>query len=304
MVKKHIEHRGGSKGGSKSGGILVSAPIQKQVLAMLTSDEPLTIKQIANRRQTSVRAVNLIVEKLKNKGLLTGSSYRGFQTGAHCNSRGVPNLSLHAQRFTIGVKAFTTAYAEQQYMGKMGNKGFYYRGQCVKFRSGIVEIYSTRHFKARTGNDVLAKQCLYWNTFIDGLQSKYGLVLDLSEIKEVYAEVAMLNNGIALRQNKLNDRIFYYDDEGKLWLKTDKSFRGNDLEFVGTESTTALGDAERFERHLRDWRDPECASPLMFQRVITDVVKVLSNQQQQSLNIPENIEDIKRKHKELPSYFG
>jgi hypothetical protein len=303
-------NHGGLMGGLKSGGSSPISTAQKEILAMLTGDSPLTIPQIAQRRQTSIQAVYKVVWKLKKQGLLEGGSFRGFKSGADLRSRGVEKWSLHAQRFIIPIVDFTTQYAQQQYLARIGNSGVSFRGNTIKLRRDSIEIYSTTHFRGSTLDNCEGASGNHWNFFIEALQGKYGVSLDRNNIRETYCEIAMLENGIAHRQNVAKDRIWYFDPEThRLWLKTDKSFKGNDLEFMGK---TARGDARLFEPHLRDWRNPICPTPMQMYDFLNGFLQLENMKQQreyatqqQSLNNPEHIEDIKKQHKrDLPSYFG
>jgi len=275
-------------------------PVQKKVLELLTNDTSLTIRQIASRRKTTPKAVYNIITKLRKKGVLKGSSFRGFNLGAPCNCMGVQSYDLHAQRFVVEILGFVSVFSQQQYFGKVSNCGVSFRGQTVKLRSKVVEIYSVRRFKGSSLNVCEEASCNYWNVFLEGLQNKYGVVLmkrGFDNIRESYCEVAMLRNGIAYNQNVLRDRIYYFDENtGKLWLQTDKSFRGDDLEFMGK---SAKSSARLFEPHLTCWKDPNQATPKELQTMVAGLINIFTQQQNLNSNVVT-----KKKDRDLPSYFG
>lgn len=312
-MTENDENIGGSKpitaGGSKRGSKSYVGRVQKEILELLTGDNPLTIRQIAERRMTTIRAVNKIRNILQQKGLLAGDSYRGFQT--EHTAPAPPTRNLHGQRFKIGIISFVTAYAEQQYREKIGNKGVLFIGNTIKLRREVIEVYSQARFNGQTQADCDRDACLYWRRYFDALESKYGVVVvkqGYSNILETYCHISLLENGIAHRQNVLRDRIYYFDENtGKLWLETDRSFNGNDLEFVGTPADTRR-DSALFEKHLRDWRNPNQATPSQLQKMQADMIHMHmleAQQRQQQFQEQEHLEDIKKKHpKDLPSYFG
>jgi hypothetical protein len=317
MIKNNEENpqkEGGRQGGRQSGCFLDNCPAQKAMLDLLCGEEGLSVPQLCSRLKINRSRGYEIIKSLKKKGLLEGGSFRGFRggvdKGADLRSRGVDKWSLHAQRFIIPIVDFTTQYAQQQYLARIGNSGVSFRGNTIKLRRDSIEIYSTTHFRGSTLDNCEGASGNHWNFFIEALQGKYGVSLDRNNIRETYCEIAMLENGIAHRQNVAKDRIWYFDPEThRLWLKTDKSFKGNDLEFMGK---TARGDARLFEPHLRDWRNPICPTPMQMYDFLNGFLQLENMKQQreyatqqQSLNNPEHIEDIKKQHKrDLPSYFG
>jgi len=307
---------GGSMGGSMSGSGVPSGKAQKEVLAMLLGDEPITIPQIAYSRQTTVRAVYNIIQKLREQGFLQGSSFNGWEQGAGYMSTGVQSVSnsdlhflcrLHAQRFIAKIIDFSNGYTKQKYLQKIGNKGIDFQGNTIKLRSNCIEVYSNTSFKDTSVESCDQQALSYWANWFVALQGKLGLLLlkpGRYPIRETYNHLALMNNGFAYDQNRRQERIMFFDQEtGKLWLQTDRSFRIPELE---CEGNTAREDCTLLQKHFEDMRNP--TTPLLSEmhKLVAEIVhlEVLRTQNQQPLYSPEHIADVKHQHRELPSYFG
>lgn len=313
----------GYNGAIKSGGIVPKGRVQQEVLELLTGNEALTIKQVANRRGTHLQAVYDVVRKLKKQGFLEGTSFRGYNNLHTAGAPAPKKLDYHAQRFVIGIIDFVTSYARQTYYQHLtGNKGLVFKGNTLKLRSDCIEIYSQMRFKATTTEECEETSNKYWTSYFEALQGKYGAIIvkpGHTNIKMTYCHIAMLENGIAHHHNTIRDRIMYTDpDTGKIWLVTDKSFKGNDLEFHGL---SAISDSKAFEPHLRDWRNPNQATPSQMQgystTLLRDVVPPIAQlvqihsqeikQLQQTVGLQplqSSAQAESKKDKELPSYFG
>jgi hypothetical protein len=303
-------HEVATMGATKSGGDLPHGKVQKEVMEMLTGDNPMTVPQIACSRKTTIWAVYDTIRKLKQKGYIIGSAFRGYEKGSRVNVLGATihpiTHCLHAQRFIAKLINFDNGYAKQQYMQKLGNNGITFHGNTIKLRRNCIEIYSLQRFKGTSDEDCDKKALSYWETYLEALQGKYGAILLKSgeyPITEVYCHIALEQNGIAYNQNMKHDRIMYFDaTTRKLWLSTDRSFKGFDLE---VEGVFARKDSQLLHKHLEDMRNPSTPSLTEIYKLVVEVVKLEAiRTQNMPMFAPEHIEDTKKKHRELPSYFG
>jgi len=228
-----------------SGGKLTKT--QKEILILLTQ-EFLTVKQIANRRQTSQEAVYQQIRKLKKLGILN-NQYKVLDKTLPTTQE--TSIRLHGEEYNIKVLWRTDKYKEL--VGKVINID----GNTVKIHRDTINIFSNYSFYGSTAQKCDVKAMKYWTRFIRRLESDFKVILlknRSQNIKRVAQHYADEVNGIAVSAHKENRRIrLYATEDGKLWFETDKSYS---IEGETRHKETASEDMDEVvSRMMNDWRD-------------------------------------------------
>lgn len=221
---------------------------EKEILNLLT-DEFLTTKKIAIRRKTSVRAVQKIIKKLKEKGAYNiGSQKVRFIEGTS-----EPNgIRLHAEQWLIKIIEKNNNYKE-----KIG-KSILIDNNTIRIHRDCISIYSNTYFY---GNDVwsaTAKSINYWNSLITKLEWELKIILikpRKQNIERVRAEYAQIRNGLAIKCEKEAEKIkIRTREDGKIWFEIDNSFNLREAETKHPETAERdmQGVVEPFFNDLRD----------------------------------------------------
>jgi len=256
-------------------------PTQKEVLDLIT-EEYKTPKQIAFMRGTTVRAVNKIIQKLRQKGALTYVNQKGCAEGGvppHGQEPGgtffAPKkplkrmIRLHGQQFKISLKSLSTRYKNQ--MQKANT--FYLDNNCIKLWSKTLEIYSNHDFIADNADKAFSISMQYWRKFFYKLENLLQIPILKGGFKIVKEHYAEIDNEMAKEANRKRQRIeVKATEDNKTWLQTDNSFKNNELEFV--HPITAKLDAIEVLKHFNDIRDNK---PPVLSKIYADMKEGLTN---------------------------
>jgi len=236
---------------------------QNEVLQLLK--EGLTIKAISNRRQTSIQATYKIIKKLKNKGLLLGTSGRGLILNSTSPPAKKSLIRLHGQEFNIKFKLLSINYKKIKE----------FKGSKIRFYNNSLEVYSKKNFFGGSGWEAHHKSVLYFKNYFAQLQNEIGILFN--SIKEVSSHYADMDNPLAkdnyTKKRKLDVRS---TKDGKPWLKTDYSFNISELEFV--HPGTALKDTDNLLTYFNDLRDNQPLNNSQLTSRMIDLVTALEKQ--------------------------
>ena len=280
---KGVQNKGGDTDGIP--------PIQTEVLHLLTKEFK-TPKEVAVSRKTSEKAVYNIIQKLKDKGLLTGSSYRGFKSTDGVPMGGVQKydkhfVRLHAQEFNVRILEQGDFYKKVLMSGNLMPVD----KQGVRLYRDSLEVYAYKGFDF-TGQDedeASSKSIRYWSRFFHKLENRLRIVVvkdGYCNIRQVKGEFADVNNEIAGEYNvrKAKLRIFASED-GKLAFEVDESWNVGELE--SKHGSTAKQDIYKARKQLTDWRDNDpptltevmgvlAVSVAVFDKKLVSVVEVIN----------------------------
>jgi predicted transcriptional regulator len=280
----------------------------QEVLSYLSNDF-LTIKKIAIRRGCSVRAIQKIVKKLKEKGVLNKDFrevrlWRGTREPYQYTNN--HQIRLHSQEFNIKI-----LYKDQRYkeiLGKANTTNI--DGNTIRLYNNSIEIYSGQSFYADDVQKATANSFDYWNRLFARLENDFKVILiksraqNIKLVKQHYAEI---NNELAQECEKKADKIkVYTTDDGKLWFLIDNSFNLHEAETQGQTAKQDMAETVRpFFNDLRDNNPPrvsiiwkitaENTKAIQTYATIPETyntsINLLSEQIQLHLNVMNNIND-------------
>ena len=232
---------------------------EQEVLSCL-SDDFLTIKKIAIRRRCGVRAVQKIVKKLRDKGILNSAFQKvrkNRTTCEPCEPTHNHQIRLHGQEFNIKI-----LYKDQRYKTILEKANtINIDGNTIRLYRNSIEIYSGQSFYADTAQKATVRSFSYWNRLFARLENDLKLILikpRSQNIKLVNQHYAEINNELAEECEKKADKIrVYTTDDGKLWFLIDNSFNLHEAETQGKTSKQDMDDTvQPFFNDLRDNNSP------------------------------------------------
>lgn len=221
---------------------------EKEILELLK--EGLNIKKISNRRKTGIRTTQKIIKRLKDRGLVEGSSYKGFrvQPTTPPIEKNKRFIRLHGQEFNIKIKLKGFDYKP--------NKSYIIEDNRVKFFNNSIEVYSGRSFYGNSGFEAKAKSVTYFRLFFVKLQNRFNLLF--KNIRLVNSHYSELQNELAIRSNRSKKKINIKGNDNKVWLKADFSLKEDELETIHPKES--LNDMDNvispFFNDLRDKKPP------------------------------------------------
>jgi len=231
---------------------------QKEVLHLIT-DEFLTIKQIAQRRQSSIQAVYKITAQIKKKGLLDIGLNRVEKVESTFNPS---DLRLHAQEFNIRLLWQDSKY--QELLTKSNT--LFLDSNTIRLYKNAIEVYSGQSFYGKSTGEAEKRSLEYWNRFLVRLEHelKVSLIKPRSRnIRIVNQHWARGNSEVADNATKNRERIWIHaEEDGKLCFITDDSFGFREDETV--HPITAKIDRKAIDKQINDWRqnNPPTSSEL------------------------------------------
>lgn len=223
---------------------------EQEVLTLLTEDF-LTPKQIALRRQTSKQATYKTIKKLKDLGLVS-KDYRKVDFSL-CGSQPKHKIiRLHGQEFNIKI-----LYQDHRYKQILKTSNTIINDGCtIRLYRNSVEIYANKSFWGETSQKATSESMKYWQRFFIKLENDLKVILikhRANNIKIVKAHYANINNPIATQPDADNIKI-YAKEDGKLWFQIDNSLNLHEGETQHPE--TAKEDMQDVIRpFLNDLRD-------------------------------------------------
>lgn len=231
---------------------------QKEILHLVT-DEFLTLKQIAQRRKTSLQAVYKIIKKLKEKGAFDGGLNRVEKVESTFNPS---DLRLHGQEFNIRI-----LYQDNRYQQQLMKSNLEFMdGNSLRLYKNSIEIYSGQSFFGKDINETEKRSLDYWRRFLARLEHDWKITLlkpRARNIKIVNQHWARGNSEISDNAVKEKVRVWVYaEEDGKLCFITDDSFGFREDETL--HPITAKPDRKAIDKQINDWRinNPPTSSEL------------------------------------------
>lgn len=257
MVEKEVERveNKGLKLPIKSVGL---SSAEKEVKHLI-DDEFLTVKQIAQRRSTTVQAVYKILKKVNNK---TGFKQHLNRVEKVESTHSKSDIRLHGQEFNIRILWQDNKYQELLEKSNI----VFWDGNSVRLYKNSIEIYSGQSFFGKDEQMATSSSLEYWKRFIGRLEHDLKTIL----IKPRSRNIRVVNHHYArgnseIAENAINEkeRIWIYaEEDGKLAFITDNSFGFKEDETV--HPITAQPDRKAIDKQVNDWRlrDPPTNSEL------------------------------------------
>ena len=238
---------------------------QTEILEMYTVKK-YTISQIANRRQTTKRAVYKILRELRQKGWLE----------KHSSQKAMPSIMPLSKRYyrlhNLHYKV-TPYYYYERYEKNIGKTIFY--GKWVIHVNQRSLEFQTQAKKSFDSKDLNECPRLARESFIKAIikmQERVGCEIIKDQkmnIELVNHHIAEVNNGIArLVQDK---KLFIMDENGMIWAIIDKSLKVLETETI--DPKYALDDARALEKHYNAMRKPEVMTNEELQVIVTEFAK-------------------------------
>lgn len=214
---------------------MFNSKVQNEIYNLLC-EEGLSIKAIANRRQTSLKAVYKTINILKKKGKLS----RGFK--AYEKERGTiepffkdlgknkPKIRLHGQQFRIKIISSSEKYG----IIKKKSNIFKIDGSTVCLHKNSLSVFNTNSYVGNDETSALALASGYIDKLLWKLEEKLNIIIvksDYTNSKIVRSHYAETQNGLAkdLERKDLKLKITT-DEDGKIWLMVDNSFNLHEFE--------------------------------------------------------------------------
>ena len=267
-----------------------STPVELEIIHLLT-EEFLTIKQVAQRRKTSLQAVYKVIKRLKKKGLLNINLKKVEKVEPTYNQS---DIRLHAQEFNIKIIWQNNKY--QELLNKSNT--LFLDSNTIRLYKNSLEIYSGQSFYGRTTNEAEGKSLRYWERFLTRLEHdlKVCLIKNRSRnIKIVNQHWARGDSEICNNSKEYGERVWVYaEEDGKLCFITDDSFGFKEDETL--HPLTAKPDRKAIDKQVNDWRlrDPPTNSELAQNQEqignnINGLLGVVSKQGKMILGLPKMI---------------
>ncbi len=255
---------------------------EKEILHLLT-DEFLTVKQIAIRRQTSDKAVYKVLKKLKEKGAYNIGLQR-VEKKRGTIQPSFNQIRLHGQEFNIQI-----IFKDIRYK-KLLNKTnrIEIDGNVIRLYNDSIEIYVGQSFYADDAQKATSTSMHYLQGFLARLEHELNLILvkpRSQNIKQVKAEYAEINNEVAKDYHDKREKLrIYANDDNKLCYVIDYSLSMHEFEAVHPK--TSKQDIEKVKDVFNDIRSKDIDMPSDTKTMIKDLALTSSNmleQQKQSL---------------------
>ena len=241
-------------------------PNQAEVLHLILH-EGLTIEKVSIRRKKSVRAVQMIVKKLVEMGLLSrsGQDLRFFDPTSEGREGSTGNeggkFRLHGQQFHVNF-----LYVDVIKYRKVLKKAsvLYIDGNTVELNRDSLDISINKSYFGFNINAITAESLAYLQRFLIRLERDLGLILvkeRCQNIRLTNSHYAEINNGLAKSCNETGDKIKVFGrDDGKLWFLIDNSFNLHEAETVHPKKSKE-DMQEIVSRVFNDYRDGTAVLP-------------------------------------------
>lgn len=215
----------------------------------LISDEFLTIKQAAQRRDCSIQAIYKILKQIKQKGALDIGLNKVEKSQSTFNQS---DIRLHGQEFNIKI-----IFQDNRYQKELNKSNvIFLDSNTIKLYKNSIEVYSGQSFYGIDETTADKKSFDYWLRFFARLEHDLSVILVKQRsrnIKEVNHHYARGNSEICNNANKIRERIWVFaEEDGKLAFITDDSFGFNEDECV--HAITAKPDRNAIDKQVNDWR--------------------------------------------------
>ena len=304
MVKKRLTKRV-----DRQGIIKKLTTTEREILHLLTN-EFLTIKQVSIRRRTSRQAVHKIVNKIKQKGLITSRLTRVDKKDTTCQPFTNNYIRLHGQQFNIKILFQDNRY--QQLLEKSNTIDI--DGNTIRLFKNGLEVYSGQSFFAEDVHKATYNSIKYWNRLFVKLENEFNILIlkpRSTNIKLVAHHYAETNNELSEEVEKKGIGIKVYTTEkGELWALFDNSLNLHEAETVHP-STAKQDMGEVVKPFFNDMRDKPNFLPSEIRSTVEATLTLVQEVATAQLNQTKIIETllpqpIKEKSlaKERPGYIG
>jgi len=246
-----------SRGVENKGGDEPRSTQQREILRLYT-EEFLTARQIAIRRNCHVSAVYKILGKLRKRGLLSRVPKGGRMGVEKSGTTFRPRqrlIRLHGQQFHIKI-----LHSDKRYLKVLNScNRLDVDGNTVMLYPDSVEVYGKNDFYSEDVDKATAKSMDYWTRFFYRLENDLKILIVKSRsqnIKVVSSHYAEVENELARDCNIKAERIkVFARDDGKLWFLIDNSLNLNEAETVhpGTAKSDMGEVIKPFFNDLREF---------------------------------------------------
>lgn len=203
---------------------------EKKIL-LLTTEGFLTPKRIAIRRQTSVRAVQLILKKLQEKGAITlAKKSLRFSRPTLDNYDKKHHIRLHGQEYVLKI-----VWKGKKYLKLLEScNQIQLDENTIRLFEDSIIIHITHSFYSATAYKATAKSIKYLDTLLAKLEHQLGVILTKNKyqnIKIVAHHYSEIKNELAKKCNVDKEKIrIYAEEDGKVWFEIDNSLNLNEAE--------------------------------------------------------------------------
>lgn len=260
---------------------------ETEILKALTEDF-LTPSKVSLRLKISKVAVYKHIKKLRLKGYLNGSSYKGF-TNAMVSVKGGftdvptfpvegPYLRLHGREYHLTLK--------KEYLKKQAPK-FLWGTKLYVYKTTARLFQADRHIYAKTTEELKDLSDRFFNAIFNYIEDRLNIPIGNVTISHI-GHIAEVNSEFAKAAEAKQSKIYIKaPEDGKVWLITDKSLNRNETET--THSKTSLKDSALvFDRVFNAYRSGTALEPLEVTEAIGRLAIIQEKTQQQLLYYAEN----------------
>jgi len=220
----------------------------EQILKLLT-DDYLTVIKVSSLLKISRQAVYKHITKLKEKGLLKGSSMRGF-TKANLSHKGGFTFRLHDIELRLILPT------ESRYK----KRTVFYKGSRSHIYRYSVRVWSKdKHFYANSIKECYNQADVFFSLLIQFLEDKYKISIQGVETSHT-GEIEKVGCRMAEAVNKEGYRWQFRGPDHKVWLETDKSLKRENSEVKHPETSREDGELI-FEGIYNSWRNGTAFTP-------------------------------------------
>jgi len=223
--------------------------IAEQEILHLISDEFLTLKQIAKRRQCSLQAVYKIIKKLKQKGAYNVGLKKVEKIQPTFNRS---DIRLHGQEFNIRILWQNNKY--QELLNKSNT--LFIDSNTIRLYKNSMEIYSGNSFYGKNPTEAENNSLDYFKRLFNRLEHDLSIII----VKDRARNIKIVNQHYARGDSEICDnsiknrkRVWVYaEEDGKLCFITDDSFGFREDETI--HPITAKIDRKAIDKQINDWR--------------------------------------------------
>lgn len=253
-------------------------PTEQEVYELIRT-EYLDAKAISIRRETSVRASNQILQKLKKKGVLTkdgsiASRYTPPVRIPRTKKSCVVTKLWRYHKLHFVIKPYYLMPRYHKIRKEKGNYGINWRDWVMKLHVDMIELQlrSGRDFADIDKWTTTRKAQDSFNRAVFELQQKYGFEV----FKDGKANIRLVDQHLARNPSETanaykNDYLKVTGLDGKVFFLIDKS-KGKEHEYVHPDN--ALSDSEIIEPYLNDWLLNQPSTSTQIMGMLREVLKV------------------------------
>lgn len=245
------------------------SPEMLEVLELIKAHN-LKPKDIAIRRQTSLRAAYKTIKKLKASGLLK----QGFNFKGCSLSPGVQKLwRYHALEFEIKPYYFFKRY--NSIREKLGNHSIPFGNWKLTLyhKKIIIWLEAGKDFSDPNPDEAIRKATIDFNKTLEQMAQRYGFKV----FKDQRVSIRILKHHLARTNSSLNEAVGKNEvklkgKDGKIWLILDRSKGLREHEYVHRKRLT--DDKDILEHYLTDLRENNPPTNSELTRIVHTITEV------------------------------